>query len=243
MSKTIIANWKMNLSLNKSLILLEKILPALENNKNKIVICPDFASLGLSAIAVSGSKLFIGAQDCADSLEGSFTGEVSARVLREIGASYVILGHSERRIFQLENDALINKKIKTALGAGLKVILCLGENIKEKKAKLTKKVLQVQLKNALKGVDKKESRNILIAYEPVWAIGSGKALEAQEAGEIAEFLKSKSLDLIGRRLEILYGGSVSLNNASLFLKNKNISGLLLGGASLEAEKFISICSI
>ena len=241
MSKIIIANWKMKLSVKESLSLAEKFSLGL-NTKNQVVICPDFISLSLISFLKTKKTFFLGAQDSATLAKNSLTGEVSAFNLKELGVSYVILGHSERRLYQKEDDKMINEKIKVALEAGLKVVLCLGDNKQEYQAKKTKAVIKSQLSNALKGLKLKKDSEIIIAYEPVWAIGSGMAMGAEEANEIAEFIKTNAKKFIEKPLKVLYGGSVDKNNAHLFLKQKNLQGLLVGGASLKAEEFLSICN-
>lgn len=239
MSKIIIANWKMKLSVKASLDLAKKLNSALDT-KNKIVICPDFISLALISALKFKKNFILGAQDSAISISDALTGEVSALSLKEIGVSYVILGHSERRLYQKEDDQTINQKIKIALANNLKIVLCLGENKQEYQTKKTKEVIKNQLKKALSGIILNKNSEIIIAYEPIWAIGTGLAMQAVEANVIAEYIKKIAMMIIKKPVKVLYGGSVDSSNAQLFLKQKNLQGLLVGGASLKIEEFLKI---
>lgn len=239
MSKTIIANWKMNLSVKESILLGAKV--AKIKTENDIIICPDFLSLSEIKSKIKENNIYLGAQNCAAYSPGSYTGEVLAKSISEIGASYVIIGHSERRKFQKESNTLINNKIKQALQAGLKVILCIGENNIEKKNDKTNFVLNVQLKEALKDLEKTDLARISIAYEPVWAIGSGRTPKIEELNTISTFIKSFIYSSYQKRVKVFYGGSVNANNAGDFLETKTINGLLIGGASLNYPEFSKIC--
>ena len=244
MSKIIIANWKMKLSVEESLRLASKLNAGLTKSSKQIIVCPDFISLPLISASGFSDHFSLGAQDCSIKASGALTGEVSPLSLKEIGATYVILGHSERRQIQGENDQVINEKVLSALESGLKVIFCVGESAKERANKKTKEVILKQLKGALKNVSVKKSpkgAEVLIAYEPIWAIGSGEAMAAKEAGVVASYIIKEGEKLLGKKPKVLYGGSVDEENASLFLKEKEISGLLVGGLSLETERFLSIC--
>lgn len=244
MPKIIIANWKMKLSVEESLRLASKLNLGLAKSSRQVIICPDFVSLPLISASGLSNNFSLGAQDCSNKKNGALTGEVSPFNLKEVGATYVILGHSERRQVQGEDDRIINQKVLTALEAGLKIILCVGESAKERVAKKTKEVILKQLKGALKDSSlKKNSKGleILIAYEPIWAIGSGEAMGAKEAATIAAYIIKEGKKLLSKEPRVLYGGSVDEKNATLFLKEKAIAGLLVGGLSLEAEKFLSIC--
>ncbi|MDA3802426.1 MAG: triose-phosphate isomerase [Patescibacteria group bacterium] len=238
MSKTIIANWKMNLSIKESLILANKI--AKIKTDNEIIVCPDFLSLNLINQKLKRKDIYLGAQDCAAYSYGSYTGEVASQSIIESGAKYVIIGHSERRKYQKEDNEIINNKIKQALKVGLKVILCVGENLTEKKNKKTKSILKTQLKGALKDVLKKELTNISIAYEPIWAIGSGKTPEAEKVNETSIYIKDLIYNDFKKKVKVFYGGSIKASNSSEFLKYKQIDGLLIGGASLNYQEFSKI---
>lgn len=237
MAKTIIANWKMRLSVSESLALAKKLEIKLKDTKQEIILCPDFLSLPLVSAALKNSFISIGAQDSAVSLNASSTGEVSANNLKEIGASYVILGHSERREGQKESSKVVNLKIKSALCADLKIILCIGENALCRKKGETLKFISTQIKESLAGVTIKRKEDLLIAYEPIWAIGAGLPMSADEADKIAEKVSKVAMDILNKKVSVLYGGSVSSANAKTYLKKKNLAGLLVGGASLEAEEF------
>lgn len=244
MPKIIIANWKMKLSVEESLRLASKLNSGLTKSRQKVIVCPDFISLPLITASGLTGNFNLGAQDCSIKASGALTGEVSPVNLKEVGATYVILGHSERRQIQGESDKVVNEKVLAALEAGLKVILCVGESAKEKASKKTKEVILKQLKESLKKVSLKKAAkgaDVLIAYEPIWAIGSGEAMAAEEAATIAAYIIKEGKKLLSKQPQVLYGGSVDEKNAALFLKQKNISGLLVGGLSLEAESFLSIC--
>lgn len=240
MPKTIIANWKMRLSVSESLALAKKIDSRLRNSKNEIILCPDFLSLPLVSALLKNSQITVGGQDCALNLNSSSTGEISALNLREVGASYVILGHSERRENQKESSKTINLKAKAALLAGLKVILCVGESASCRKKGDTWNFISTQLKESLLNLPLKKKDDLLIAYEPIWAIGADSPMDTDEADKMAEKISHFSSDLLGKKIAVLYGGSVNSQNAKSYLKKKNISGLLVGGASLEADEFSSL---
>lgn len=237
MAKTIIANWKMRLSLSESLALAKKLELKLKSTKYNIVLCPDFVSLPLVAAVLKNSLINLGAQDNAIKLNAASTGEVSASNLKEIGTSYVILGHSERRKGQKENSKTVNLKIKAALSVGLKVILCIGESASCRKKGETWKFLSTQIKESLLDIVIKKKDDLLIAYEPIWAIGAGLPMSPDEADLIADKISKLAFGILNKKIDVLYGGSVSGENAKSYLKKKNLAGLLVGGASLEAEKF------
>lgn len=230
----------MKLSVEESLRLSSQINSALVNSKQQIIICPDFISLPLISASLAEKNLILGAQDSASSAVAALTGEVSPKSLKEIGVKYVILGHSERRSIQQESDKLINEKIKTALASGLKVILCVGESKAERQAKKSKAIILGQLKNSLKGIKLKNCGDIMIAYEPVWAIGSGQAMLAKDAAVVADMISREAKKISTKRPKVLYGGSVDADNAQDFLQHKEIAGLLVGGASLKFDSFMSL---
>ncbi len=240
MKKLIIANWKMKLGFNESLVLAKKISNKLKSNKNNIVICPDYLSLVSIANILKNSKIVLGAQDSAIVDSGAYTGEVSPLNLKSIGVKYVILGHSERREHLHENSAIINDKIKAALKNKLIPVLCVGEKLIEREAGEAKLVISDQLRRGLNKVDLKNN-NLVIAYEPIWAIGSGKAIAPLEAEEMHQFIKSQANKILKKIVPVLYGGSVDSKNISSFMSQKNIDGFLVGGASLKSDEFIKIC--
>lgn len=239
MKKLIIANWKMGLSLQETISLL-KNAAKFSNYKHDLIICPDFLNLSVAKNILAKSEISLGAQNCASHHHGAFTGEVSAFDLKEIGVRYVILGHSERRRIFKEDNSMINQKVKMALEANLVPVLCLGESLLERKSGRTRPVLSSQLKGALKGIKIKRASDIILAYEPVWAIGSGKPIVFEEADKMHKFILDRAFKLTGKRLRVIYGGSVKPDNSQEFLKQKNISGLLVGGASLQVESLSQI---
>lgn len=239
--KIIVANWKMKLSLEESLRLASEIDLGLVNGKNKVIICPDFLSLPLIGVSIGVSNFYLGAQNSSSEEKAAATGEVSAFNLKELGVDYVILGHSERRLKQHENEKILKLKIETSLRAGLKVIFCVGEKLSEREAGKEKKFIIKQLRDSLKSLVLKRNNDLIIAYEPIWAIGSGKTIDSSEANKMSGIIKTEVEKILGKKVEVLYGGSVDSKNAPDFLNQKNISGLLVGGASLKAEEFLSIC--
>lgn len=241
MKKLIIANWKMQLSYKDSLALAKAFKQKIKS-ASELVVCPDYLSLPAVVPLLKGSQWRLGAQDSAITAFGAYTGEVSPVNLKTLGVRYVILGHSERREHLHENGAIINAKIKAALANKLIPVLCVGERLIEKENGEAKKYLSDQLKMALKGVKIKAASDLVIAYEPLWAIGTGHAIIPMEAGLINSFIKIQAAKILGKTVRVLYGGSVSAANAAFFLKEKNVDGFLIGGASLKAEEFKRICS-
>jgi len=243
MKKLIMANWKMQLTIKESLELTKQYTKKLNSSKNEVVVCPDFTSLAFINPILKGSKISLGAQDSAPFGIGAYTGEVSPRNLKVLGVKYVILGHSERREHLHENSAIINNKIKAALENKLIPVLCVGEKLTEKEAGETKNYLLQELSHALKGIKIKSSADLVIAYEPVWAISTNKNAKPmlpEEAEEIQSFIKTQVKKIIHQELKVLYGGSVNMLNAQDFLKQKSIDGLLVGGASLKINDFSKI---
>jgi len=243
MKKLIMANWKMQLTIKESLELAKQYTKKLDVTKNDVVICPDFSALAFIGPVLKGSKIFLGAQDSAPFNIGAYTGEVSPRNLKVLGAKYVILGHSERREHLHENSAIINNKIKTALENKLIPVLCVGEKLSEKETGETNNYLLQELRNALKGVKIKSANELVIAYEPVWAISTNKNAKPmlpEEAQEIQLFIKAQVKKILHQEVKVLYGGSVNANNSHDFLAQKSVDGLLVGGASLKINDFSKI---
>lgn len=236
MKSLIVANWKMNpASQKEAKALFEGIKKKVKTKNSDVVICPPFVYLPLF------KGLTLGAQDCSFEEKGAFTGEISAQMLKDLKIEYVIIGHSERRKHFLETDEIINKKIKKVLAVKLKVIFCVGETAEEKDAGKKIEVSERQIIQGLKGVTKEEIKNITIAYEPVWAIGTGKNCSVDETMSSVLFIKKVVSKLYNREIadntRILYGGSVKSDNSALYIKNAGVNGLLVGGASLNAEEF------
>jgi len=233
--KLIVGNWKMNPSnLAQAKRLFSLVAKGVKNLKGvRVIICPPFLYLPYFS---SKNHLFLGAQNCFWEKTGAFTGEISPLMLKSLKVKYVILGHSERRRIFSETDVMVAKKIKTALDLKLKPIFCIGENLKERETGKTKIVLKKQLKGALSELKKEKLNQVILAYEPVWAIGSGYPCDAKEAKEILLFLRKFFKN------KILYGGSVNSQNARFYLE-AGFDGLLIGGASLKAQEFIKIIKI
>ncbi len=231
-----IANWKMFGGLNSlnSLHKVAKFLKKFNKNKQtKIIYCPPNTLIRPMSKKLKDSNIIVGAQNCHENQKyGAFTGYVSPKMLKDVGAKYVIIGHSENRE-KGENNKLINTKIKSALKANLKIIFCIGETLKEKRKKITKKILNKQIRLGLDRI--KNKKNILIAYEPVWSIGSGLIPKSNELYETINFIKKKC-----KYNKVLYGGSVNPKNIREFKSINNIDGFLIGGASQDSKKFIDI---
>ncbi len=238
-------NWKMNKSVQESLSLVKELVPGLGSIENvDSVICPPFIALAKVSDLVKNSKIELGAQNLYWEEKGAYTGEISPGMVAEI-AEHVILGHSERRAYFQDTDEAVNKKVLAALNAGLKPILCVGETLDENENGKTGDVVKRQLTDALKGVSIEDFGNIMIAYEPVWAIGTGKAATAEGANQvIKEYIRDEVSSLYSReaadKVRILYGGSVKPENAKEYFQQPNIDGALVGGASLNADAFIQI---
>jgi triosephosphate isomerase len=232
-----IANWKMygNLSSLNSLDKVIKFSKSKDIQKGRLVYCPPYTLLSLFSKKFKNCQIGIGGQNCHENENyGAHTGYINSHMLKNVGAHFVIIGHSENRK-NGESDKLINKKIKSAIKAKLKVIFCIGESITEKRKKKTKQVLSKQIKEGLKNIRNK--KNIFIAYEPVWAIGSGVIPKSKDLFDIVKFIKSK---FIGKSPRVLYGGSVNPQNITNLKEINNIDGFLIGGASQNAKKFIDI---
>ena len=232
-----IANWKMygNLSSLNSLDKVIKFSKSKDIQKGRLVYCPPYTLLSLISKKFKNCQIGIGGQNCHENENhGAHTGYINSHMLKNVGAHFVIIGHSENRK-NGESDKLINKKIKSAIKAKLKVIFCIGESITEKRKKKTKQVLSKQIKVGLKNIRNK--KNIFIAYEPVWAIGSGVIPKSKDLFDIVKFIKSK---FIGKSPRVLYGGSVNPQNITNLKEINNIDGFLIGGASQNAKKFIDI---
>jgi len=243
--KLIAGNWKMNKTSADAVALVQEIVTAVGRNTDvDVVVCPPFTSLESVFKALDGSTVKLGAQNMHHEASGAFTGEISAGMLRSLFTSYVILGHSERRTYFNETDSFINQKVIAALKAQLKPILCVGETLAEREAGSTLKVVQTQLEAALEGVSKDLATSVVIAYEPVWAIGTGKVATTEQAQEVHAFIRGLLTKIFGSatagRMRILYGGSMKPSNAPELLGQKDIDGGLIGGASLEARSFIEL---
>jgi len=246
MRKPVIAgNWKLFKTSKEAVDLVTRLIPEVKKNRDvEIVVAPVFTALSSVKKAISGSNVMLAGQDCFWEEEGAFTGEVSPRLLVDAGCSHVIIGHSERRQFFGETDESVNKKIKAALKAGLTVLFCIGETLAERDADNTFDVLEKQASGGLSGITSEQLANIIIDYEPVWAIGTGKTATDEQAQEAHAFIRTLVTGLYskttGNKIRILYGGSVKAENIKGLMTQPDIDGALVGGASLKAESFSAI---
>lgn len=246
MRKPIIAgNWKMNKTPQEATQLIKELVPMVKDvDTVDIVVCPPFVNLAAAKAALEGSNIKLGAQNMHFEQSGAYTGEVSPGMLLALGVEYVILGHSERRQFFGETDEGVNKKTKAALAAGLKPIVCIGETLEEREAGITAEVVCKQTKLALLGLSASEAAGVVLAYEPIWAIGTGKTATAEDAndtiGAIREAVKEVYGDDTAQAVRIQYGGSMKPSNASELMAKPEIDGGLIGGAALKAEDFCGI---
>jgi len=246
MQNIVAGNWKMNLNKSEALGLVNQLNILLKENpiQCELVICPPFPWIALLAAELENSPIQLGAQNCAAQVSGAFTGEVSASMLASAGVSYVIIGHSERRALFGDTDAVILEKCKRALEANLNVILCCGESLAERDAGEAIHVVYSQLKAVLDHCKEFNADNLVIAYEPVWAIGTGRTASPEQAAEIHDairsYLNQHFGEQTGNAIRLQYGGSCNASNAAGLFAKSNINGGLIGGASLKAEDFLSI---
>lgn len=244
--KVIAGNWKMNNDPNETRDLISKLLAGLKNLNStcEVVICPPYTSLSEASSMIKDSKIRLGAQNIHEEENGAFTGEVSAKMLLSTGCEYVIIGHSERRTIYKESNELINKKIRRALKNNLKPIFCVGELLEEREKNITEQVIKSQVLKGLQDFSVNDLKDLIIAYEPVWAIGTGKTATPQQAEEVHLFIRTLLANNFSsdfaENLSILYGGSVKPDNSKELLSQKNIDGALVGGACLNADSFINI---
>jgi triosephosphate isomerase (TIM) len=243
--KLIAGNWKMNKTSADGVELVRDIVADVGKQSDvDVVVCPPFTALEGVAGALEGSNVKLGAQNMHFEASGAFTGEVSAPMLRAIFATHVILGHSERRTYFGETDELVNKKVLAALKNQLRPIFCVGESLAEREAGSTLKVVQTQVERGLEGISKEQAPSVVVAYEPVWAIGTGKVASTEQAQEVHAFIRGLLVKLLGeqvaQKIRILYGGSMKPSNAPELLAQKDIDGGLIGGASLEARSFVEL---
>ena len=244
--KLIIAgNWKMNKTVAEALALVDDLKRDLANVKEvEIIVCPPYTALESVSRAILDSNLRLGAQNMSENNFGAYTGEIAAGMLKEFSTRYVILGHSERRHFQKESDALIAKKAAAVHAANLKPIVCVGETLAEREANQTETVLNTQVRGSLAGLTADQMLETVIAYEPVWAIGTGKTATTQQAQDAHAFIRGLLVkmfdDTVARKVRIQYGGSVKPANARELMSQPDVDGALVGGASLEARSFADI---
>lgn len=244
--KVVAGNWKMNNDLNGTVNLISDIKKEMTEKSltAEIIVCPPFTNLETANALLKDSHIRLGAQNIFYEESGAFTGEISPSMLKSVGSEYVIIGHSERRTIFGEDNKTINKKIKTAIRHDLKPIFCIGETLKEREGGITFKVIETQVKEGLEGISESELKNLIVAYEPVWAIGTGKNATPEQAQEVHKFIRALvqkiySASFAGQ-LVIQYGGSVKPENAAELLSQPDIDGALVGGACLKADSFIKI---
>jgi triosephosphate isomerase (TIM) len=248
MRKKIIAgNWKMNLNLSEGLALAESIKNYFHEHPSKkaeAVLCTPFIHLAKVSENLKGSKVAVGAQNCASEEAGAYTGEVSCGMIKSTGADYVIIGHSERRTYYNEDDMLLNRKTVLALKSGLTVIFCCGEVLHEREQNIYLKVVKKQIEVGLFSLSKEDFKNIVVAYEPVWAIGTGLTASPEQAQEMHNYIRNLILEKFGKETAdnttILYGGSCKPSNAAEIFAKPDVDGGLIGGASLKKEDFCAI---
>jgi len=247
MRKNIVAgNWKMNNDIQQTYSLLEEIIKNKPNTNTEIIVAPSFVSLPLAMQKLEGSGIKVAAQNAHQNESGAFTGEVSIPMLKSIGVNTVILGHSERRAYFGETNSLLSEKVNTALKYNFTVIFCFGEELSERKAEKHFDVVERQIKEGLFHLTTDQWKNIVLAYEPVWAIGTGETATPDQAQEIHAFVRqliaSEYGSSVANEVSILYGGSVKPDNAKEIFANPDVDGGLIGGASLKADDFLQIVS-
>ena len=248
MRKYVIAgNWKMNMTPSETGAFIRELAPMVEGkDKCDIVLCVPFVDIAAAVEAAKGTNIKIGAQNVHFKESGAYTGEISGAMLKETGVDYVIVGHSERRQYFGETDETVNLRTKAGLAAGLKVILCLGELLEARQAGITAEIVSMQTKLDLAGIPAEDLSRIIIAYEPVWAIGTGLTATPEQADEACGIIRSVVAELYGEKaaseLIIQYGGSMNEKNAAELLARENVDGGLIGGASLKTDKFTAIVS-
>jgi triosephosphate isomerase (TIM) len=243
--KLITANWKMNKTPDQARDFFRDFLPLVDgHDRDEIVVCPTYLAVDAAVAATKGSNVAIGAQDLYWQTEGAFTGEICGSMLVAVGATHVIIGHSERRQYFGETDDTVNLKLKAALEAGLVPIVCVGEVLEEREAGLTDDVLRRQCLRAFNKVSAKKAVTLVVAYEPVWAIGTGKTATPQMAADAHAIIRAEAAESFGQefadKLRILYGGSVKPENAQALMSEEEIDGALVGGASLDPKSFAAI---
>ena len=244
--KTIIAgNWKMNKTASETRAFADEFKALLPKSKwCDIVVCVPSVDIPAAVRAFKDSRVAVGAQNVYFEKSGAYTGEVSADMLAELGVKYVIVGHSERRALFGETDAIVNRKVHAALAAGLSPIICVGESLEQREMGVTMELIALQLKSALSGVSAEQVRRCVIAYEPIWAIGTGKTATGEQAAEVCTFIRATIRSLFGARIArsitVQYGGSMKGENAAELLSHEDIDGGLIGGASLKPDAFMAI---
>ncbi len=242
--KVIAGNWKMNMLPNEAINFIQEIVPLIKDTKNEVILCAPYTDLFYVLLNVQETNIKVGAQNVHWEENGAYTGEISPKMLKSIGVEYVIIGHSERRQYFNETDETVNKKVKSALNYGLKPIICVGETLEQRENGETKKIITTQTRLALEGIEKEKMKDIIIAYEPIWAIGTGKTATVEDANESIKAIRKEIEEIydsnISEEVIIQYGGSVKSTNAKELFTASDIDGGLVGGASLKPEEFAKI---
>ncbi len=242
--KVIAGNWKMNMLPNEAIQFIEELTPLVKDTKNEVILCVPYTDLFYALLTAQNTNIKIGAQNMHFEESGAYTGEISGKMLKAINVEYVIIGHSERRQYFNETDETVNKKIKAAFNYGLKPIVCVGETLEEREAGKTAEIITKQTELALEGLTDEQVKNTIIAYEPIWAIGTGKTATSEDANNSIKEIRNKIEKIYGQNVAkeviIQYGGSVKSSNAKELFTMSDIDGGLVGGASLKAEEFSKI---
>jgi triosephosphate isomerase (TIM) len=243
--KIIAGNWKMNKNIPESVALAKEVVAATKGATAQVIICPAYVCLAPVNEVIRGTHVMLGAQDVHWEEKGAFTGKVSCDMLKSAGVTYVIIGHSEQRAYFYETNETVNMKVKAALKAGLRPIICVGETLAEREAGRTEAVVKGHVEGAYQGLSRENALETVIAYEPVWAIGTGKVASPEQAQAVHAFIRKKVLAAVydadaASKVQIQYGGSMKADNAATLLKQEDIDGGLIGGAALKAEDFRGI---
>ena len=245
--KVIAGNWKMNMLPNEAIKFIDELTPLVKDTENEVVLCVPYTDLFYALLTAQNTNIKIGAQNMHWEEKGAYTGEVSGQMLKSIGVQYVIIGHSERRAYFAETDETVNKKIKSAFKYELKPIVCVGETLKQREEGKAKEIVTSQIEKALYGLSEEQVQNTIIAYEPIWAIGTGKTATSEDANEMTKAIREKISNIYGQmvaeRVIIQYGGSVKSANAKELFSMSDIDGGLVGGASLNVEEFAKIVNV
>ena len=242
--KVIAGNWKMNMLPNEAIQFMEELIPLVKDTENEVILCVPYTDLFYALLTAQNTNIKIGAQNMHYEEKGAYTGEISAQMLKSINVEYVIIGHSERRQYFNETDETVNKKIKAAFVNGLKPIVCVGETLEQRENGETVKIITNQTKLALEGLTDEQVKNTIIAYEPIWAIGTGKTATSEDANNSIKAIRDEICQIYGQNVAngviIQYGGSVKSSNAKELFEMSDIDGGLVGGASLKSEEFSKI---
>ena len=242
--KIIAGNWKMNMLPNEAMEFITKLSEKIRDTQNEVILCVPYTDLFYSLLTAQGTNIKIGAQNMHWEEKGAYTGEIAPKMLKSINVEYVIIGHSERREYFAETDETVNKKIKSAMQNNLKPIVCVGENLEQKENNKTNEIITTQTQKALEGLTNSQVESTIIAYEPIWAIGTGKTASKEDANNAIKEIRNKIRELYGEQIagkvKILYGGSVKPENAKELFDTSDIDGALVGGASLNVHEFEKI---